>query len=82
MPTLPDGALVISTPYSTTQAPVTVKFGGQTAVIQYVGAAPLLPTGVFQINATIPTSVTPGEVPVTVSIGGISTTRNVTVAVQ
>jgi uncharacterized protein (TIGR03437 family) len=81
-PALPDGALEISTPYSTTQAPVTVKFGGETAQVQYAGAAPFLPTGVFQINATIPESVTPGDVPITVSIGGISTTRTVTVAVQ
>jgi uncharacterized protein (TIGR03437 family) len=81
-PALPDGALVISTPYSTTQAPVVVKFGGHTAVIQYAGAAPFLPTGVFQIDATIPNSVTPGDMPVTVSIGGIGTTRTVTVAVQ
>jgi uncharacterized protein (TIGR03437 family) len=57
-------------------------FGDQTATIQYAGAAPFLPTGVFQINATIPSGVTPGDVPITVSIGGISTTRTVTVAVQ
>jgi uncharacterized protein (TIGR03437 family) len=81
-PALPDGALVISTPYSTTQAPVTVKFGDQTATIQYAGAAPFLPTGVFQIDATIPSSVTPGDVAITVSIGGIGTTRTVTVAVE
>jgi uncharacterized protein (TIGR03437 family) len=81
-PALPDGALVISTPYSTTQAPVAVKFGGQTAEIEYAGAAPFLPTGVFQINATIPSGVTPGDVPITVSIGGISTTKTVTVAVD
>ncbi len=81
-PALPDGALEISTPYSTTQAPVAVKFGGQTAQIQYAGAAPFLPTGVFQINATIPAGVTPGDVPITVSIGGIGTTRAVTAAVQ
>jgi len=81
-PALPDGALEISTPYSTTQAPVVVKFGGETATIQYAGAAPYLPTGVFQINATIPDSVTPGDVPITVSIGGIGTKRTVTVAVK
>lgn len=81
-PALPDGALVISTPYSMTQAPVTVMFGAQTATIQYAGAAPFLPTGVFQINATIPNGVSSGDVPITVSIAGISTTRTVTVAVQ
>ncbi len=77
-PALPDGALEISTPYSTTQAPVAVTFGGQTGAIQYAGAAPLLPTGVFQINATVPAGVTPGDV----SIGGIGTTRTVTVTVK
>lgn len=81
-PALPDGALEISTPYSTTQAPVKVTFGGQTAQIQYAGAAPFLPTGVFQINATIPSGVAPGDVPISVSIVGISTTRTVTVAVR
>ncbi len=81
-PAIPDGALEISTPYSTTEAPVIVKFGGETAEIEYAGAAPLLPTGVFQINAMIPVDVTPGNVPITVSIGGIETARTVTVAVQ
>jgi uncharacterized protein (TIGR03437 family) len=80
-PALPDGALEISTPYSTTQAPV-LKFDGQTAEIQYAGAAPFLPTGVLQINATIPTGIASSEVPIAVSIAGISTTRAVTVAVQ
>jgi uncharacterized protein (TIGR03437 family) len=81
-PALPDGALVISTPYSTTQSPVTVTFGGQTAEIEYAGAAPFLPTGVFQINATIPADVPSGDVPITVSIGAISTTKTVTVSVE
>ncbi len=81
-PALPDGALEISTPYSTTQSAVTVMFVDQTATIQYAGAAPFLPTGVFQIDATIPAGVTSGDVPITVSIGGISTTRTATVAVQ
>lgn len=81
-PALPDGALVISTPYSTTQLPVAVTFGSETAQVQYAGAAPYLPTGVFQINATVPMDVAPGDVPITVSIGGISTTRTVTVAVE
>jgi uncharacterized protein (TIGR03437 family) len=73
---------VISTPYSTTKEAVVVKFAGQTADVTYSGAAPFLPTGVFQINAVIPKDVTPGDVPVTVSIGAVETTRKVTVAVQ
>jgi uncharacterized protein (TIGR03437 family) len=81
-PTLPDGALEISTPYSMPQSPVIVKFADQNADVKYAGAAPFLPTGVFQINAVIPDSVTPGDVPITVSIAGIGTTRTVTVAVE
>ena len=80
-PALPDGALVISTPYPK-PGTVTVAFGGENASIQYAGAAPFLPTGVLQINATIPDDVTPGDVPIKVSIDGISTTRTVTVAVR
>ena len=37
-PPLPDGALVISTPYSTTTAPVTVTIGSQTADLTDHGA--------------------------------------------
>lgn len=80
-PALPDGALVISIPYPK-PGTVSVAFGNQNAEIQYAGAAPFLPTGVLQINATIPTGVTPGDVPIKVSIDGISTTRTVTVSVQ
>ncbi|HTR35226.1 MAG TPA: hypothetical protein VMH80_04960 [Bryobacteraceae bacterium] len=80
-PALPDGALVISTPYSKPNASVTVTIGGQPANVTYAGAAPFLPTGVLQINAQIPDGVT-GDAPVLVSVGGISTSRNVTVAVK
>ncbi|HTR35753.1 MAG TPA: hypothetical protein VMH80_07630 [Bryobacteraceae bacterium] len=81
-PALPDGSLVISTPYSTTTDPVTVTIGDQTAQVTYDGAAPYLPTGVFQIDVRIPDNATSGDVPIKVSIGGISTTRTVTCAVE
>jgi len=80
-PPLPDGALVISTPYPKPGS-VTVAFGDQNAEIEYAGAAPFLPTGVLQINATIPDGVTPGDVPIKVTIDGISTTRTVTISVR
>jgi uncharacterized protein (TIGR03437 family) len=38
--------------------------------------------GVFQINVKIPAAVSPGAAPVTVSVGGIATTKSVTVAVR
>jgi uncharacterized protein (TIGR03437 family) len=80
-PALPDGALVISTPYSVPNETVTVTIGDQPATVLYAGAAPFLPTGVLQINAQIPAGVT-GDAPILVSIGGISTSRKVTVAVK
>ena len=74
--------LSISTPYSTPVAPVTVTIGGQPAAISYAGAAPLEPIGIFQINVTIPDTVPPGPAAVIVSVGGIATSRTVTVAVR
>jgi uncharacterized protein (TIGR03437 family) len=81
-PALPDGALVISTPFSKPDAPVTVRIGGVDAEVLYAGAAPTLPTGAFQINARIPVSIPPGNASVSVTVGSSITTRNITVAVQ
>lgn len=80
-PALPDGALALSTPYSKPNAPVTVTIGGKGADVIYAGAAPFLPIGVLQINAQIPEGIS-GDATVLVSIGGISTSRKVTVAVK
>ncbi|HEV1283859.1 MAG TPA: hypothetical protein VNU44_01050 [Bryobacteraceae bacterium] len=60
IPQLPDGALAIATPYSTPVNPPILTIGGQPATILYAGDAPGFPTGVFQINATIPTTINPG----------------------
>jgi uncharacterized protein (TIGR03437 family) len=81
-PYYPIGALVLSTPYPAPDNPVTVSIGGQPADVQYAGAAPFLPAGILQINVRIPNGVTPGDAPVVVSNGGVSTTRAVTVAVR
>ena len=81
-PQLLSGDLSISTPYSTTVAPVTATIGGQPAEVTYAGAAPLAPVGVFQINVKIPAAVSPGAAPVIVSVGDIATTKSVTVAVR
>jgi uncharacterized protein (TIGR03437 family) len=59
-PQLPDGALAIAMPYSTPLNPPTLTIGGQPATILYAGDAPGFPTGVFQINAAIPTTIGPG----------------------
>ncbi len=81
-PQLLSGGLSISTPYSTTVAPVTATIGGQPAEVTYAGSAPLAPVGVFQINVKIPAAVSPGAAPDIVSVGGIPTTKSVTVAVR
>ena len=59
-----------------------MTIGGQPAAISYAGAAPLEPIGIFQINVKIPATLPPGPAAVIVSVGGIATSKNVTVAVR
>jgi uncharacterized protein (TIGR03437 family) len=82
MPQLYDGALAISTPFSSPLNPVSVMIGGQPATVLYSGDAPTLPSGVFQINPTIPANTNPGPSSVLVKVGLSSTTQQVTVAVK
>jgi uncharacterized protein (TIGR03437 family) len=79
MPQLIDGYLAISTPYSTPVNAPSVSIGGQLATILYAGDAPTLPTGVFQINATIPQTVSPGQVSTSLTIGGVAAQTTVVV---
>lgn len=66
----------------TVASPVQVTIGGQSADVLYAGTAPTLP-GVTQINVRIPAGINPGSaVPVIVTIGGVSSQRGVTLAVQ
>jgi uncharacterized protein (TIGR03437 family) len=82
-PPLPDGALVLSMPYSTpTSGPVTVSIGGKPADVLYAGSAPSLPVGVLQVDVRIPAGLSPGDAPVVVSIGASSTMQHVTCAVK
>ena len=78
-PSLPEPAFTL---------PVTVTFGtgaGQVTVpassVTYAGEAPALISGVFQVNVRIPAGFT-GQVPIVVSIGGIPSQANVTVALR
>lgn len=81
-PALPDGALVLSTPFSAPDGPVTVTIGGQPAQVLYAGAAPDLPTGVLQIDAQVPTGIPSGADVISVSIAGSATSQNVTLSVK
>jgi uncharacterized protein (TIGR03437 family) len=58
-----------SSPLATCISTPTVTIGGQTAASSFCGLAPGFP-GLYQINATVPTGLTPGSQPITVSIGG------------
>jgi uncharacterized protein (TIGR03437 family) len=81
-PQLVVGDFSISTPYQTPLQKVLVTIGGQPALVTYAGAAPFLPSGVWQINAQIPAAAGTGSAAVTVSIGGIGAARQVTLAVK
>lgn len=61
---------------------VTVWIGGVAVKPMYSGAAPGIVQGVVEINAVIPTSVAPGNQPVDVTIGGVTSPAGVTIAVR
>ena len=70
-------------PYPKPRQKVSVTIGGQTADILYAGAAPTLVAGVLQINARVPTGITPGaSVPVVVTVGTASSPLAITVAIR
>jgi uncharacterized protein (TIGR03437 family) len=77
-----DGAITITTPYPMPLAPVAMTIGGEQAHVLYAGAAPFLTDGVFQVNVQIPADVTPGNSALVLTVGGIASTQNVTVAVR
>ena len=56
---------------STTLATATVSIGGQNAPVSFSGLTPTLP-GLYQLNVTVPSNISPGVQNVTVSIGGIT----------
>ena len=70
-----------ATNISDTTTPVTVNIGGQTVTAAFAGLAPGY-QGLYQVNFTVPTAVTPGSaVPITISIGGV-TSPQATLPVQ
>jgi len=60
-----------------------VTIGGAAAVVAYAGPIPGSLLGLLQINVTVPAGSTTGAaVPVVVTIGGIATQANVTLAIH
>ncbi len=62
---------------------VTVQIGGQPATVSYAGNAPGFVAGALQVNAIVPTTVTPGSaVPVVIQVNAASSPTTATIAVQ
>jgi trimeric autotransporter adhesin len=80
-PAVDAGQAAPSSPLSRTTTVPTVTIGGKTAIVDFSGLTPNF-AGLYQVNARIPTGVTPGDaVPVTLSIQG-QTSPVVTIAVR
>ena len=60
----------------------TVTIGGQAASVSYAGPLYGSIIGLLQINAVVPTGLTAGNVPLVVTIGGVTTQSSVTLAVK
>jgi uncharacterized protein (TIGR03437 family) len=75
------GSAALVTPLSYTLTAPTVTIGGVPALVSYAGLAPDF-AGLYQVNAIVPSGISPGNtVPVVISIGGIAS-NTVTIAVQ
>lgn len=80
-PAIPAGSAAPASPLSTTVNTTTVMIGNQAADVFYSGLAPGF-AGLYQVNVTVPSGVTPGSnVPVVLTVAGVSSPA-VTVAIQ
>ncbi len=67
----------------TTALPVTVTIGGANAPVTYHGSAPGEVAGILQVNAVVPSGITPGPaVPLIITVGGRQSQSGVTIAVR
>jgi uncharacterized protein (TIGR03437 family) len=62
--------------------PVSVLVAGQPATVSFYGEAPGVVSGVMRLNVQIPWNVAPGNLPISVSVGGGSSANGVTVSVR
>jgi uncharacterized protein (TIGR03437 family) len=62
--------------------PVAVLVDGQPATVSFYGEAPLLVSGVMQVNFVVPAAARSGTVSLVVSVGGSNSQQGVTMAVQ
>ena len=78
-----DGAFwTLTTPYPLLTLKVTVTIGSGNASVLYAGASPLSLSGIFQINARLPTDLAASAAsPLVVNIGGVASVA-VPIAIQ
>jgi minor extracellular serine protease Vpr len=74
------GDPAVASPLATCKSVPTVMIGGKNAVGSFCGLAPGFP-GLYQVNVTVPTGLTPGVNPITLAIGG-QTSKSSTIQVQ
>jgi uncharacterized protein (TIGR03437 family) len=78
---VPDGQLAAAT--TSVAQDVSARIGGLSGLKPlYAGAAPGIVQGVVQVNVVIPSNAPTGNVPLDVTIGGVTSPAGVTVAVR
>jgi uncharacterized protein (TIGR03437 family) len=75
-PLLTDQLVATPSPLANT---VTVTIGGVAATVAYAG---LVESGLYQLNVTVPSSLTAGNAAVVATIGGVATQTGVAITVQ
>jgi uncharacterized protein (TIGR03437 family) len=87
-PATADGAVLVSSVIANNKLPPcftaspTVTIGGAAATVTYAGWVSGSVTGLYQINATVPAKASAGDLPVLVTMGGVTSQAGVTVAVN
>jgi len=88
-PATADGAVILASKIATNDLPPcfasnpTVTIGGKSATVSYAGWVADSVAGLYQINATVPTTAASGTaIPVVVTAGGVSSQAGVTMAIQ
>jgi uncharacterized protein (TIGR03437 family) len=75
----------LATGLSALASPVTITIGSLTLAptdILYAGLSPGSISGLYQFNVRIPATAASGEVPVTITIGGIQTQAGATISIR
>jgi minor extracellular serine protease Vpr len=66
---------------ASTTTPCTVSIGGQQAPVSFCGIAPNTPAE-YQVNVQVPSNISTGNQPISISIGGVTSPSGVVIPVQ